>query len=170
MVFDDDGKIAFAEFNETTMGNYYVRHFQNVSKRRTEFQFFQDFHDKRRSGGLWAGAGQRLQICGGPDPGKQDLDADYDLLTGASFSMKNMIGLKNDVSAQRKDSNHKKQRYYGYTEDYGYGITGWLQVVVEDGKIVRCFYDEIFRRSHQGHRLRRPEAVLPSVQVFLHYL
>ena len=75
---------------------------------------------------------------------KQDLDADYDLLTGASFSMKNMIGLKDDVSAQRKDSNHKKQRYYGYTEDYGYGITGWLQVVVEDGKIVRCFYDEIF--------------------------
>ena len=49
VVFDDDGKIAFAEFNETTMGNYYVRHFQNVSKRRTEFQFFQDFHDKRRS-------------------------------------------------------------------------------------------------------------------------
>jgi len=45
VVFDDDGKIAFAEFNETTMGNYYVRHFQNVSKRRTEFQFFQDFHD-----------------------------------------------------------------------------------------------------------------------------
>lgn len=39
VVFDDDGKIAFAEFNETTMGNYYVRHFQNVSKRRTEFQF-----------------------------------------------------------------------------------------------------------------------------------
>ena len=69
---------------------------------------------------------------------KQDLDADYDLLTGASFSMKNMIGLKDDVSAQRKDSNHKKQRYYGYTEDYGYGITGWLQVVVEDGKIVKA--------------------------------
>ncbi|MFR3921473.1 MAG: hypothetical protein ACLTYN_05280 [Dysosmobacter welbionis] len=38
---------------------------------------------------------------------KQDLDADYDLLTGASFSMKNMIGLKDDVSAQRKDSNQR---------------------------------------------------------------
>ncbi len=58
--------------------------------------------------------------------------------------MKNMIGLKDDVSAQMKDPNHKKQRYYGYVEDYGYGITGWLQVVVEDGKIVKCFYDEIF--------------------------
>lgn len=144
VVFDDDGKIAFAEFNETTMGNYYVRHFQNVSKRRTEFQFFQDFHDKRRSVAYGRVLANGFKYVEDQILEKQDLDADYDLLTGASFSMKNMIGLKNDVSAQRKDSNHKKQRYYGYTEDYGYGITGWLQVVVEDGKIVRCFYDEIF--------------------------
>ena len=144
VVFDDDGKIAFAEFNETTMGNYYVRHFQNVSKRRTEFQFFQDFHDKRRSVAYGRVLANGFKYVEDQILEKQDLDADYDLLTGASFSMKNMIGLKDDVSAQRKDSNHKKQRYYGYTEDYGYGITGWLQVVVEDGKIVRCFYDEIF--------------------------
>ena len=144
VVFDDDDKIAFAEFNETTMGNYYVRHFQNVSKRRTEFQFFQDFHDKRRSVAYGRVLANGFKYVEDQILEKQDLDADYDLLTGASFSMKNMIGLKDDVSAQRKDSNHKKQRYYGYTEDYGYGITGWLQVVVEDGKIVRCFYDEIF--------------------------
>ena len=120
------------------------RHFQNVSKRRTEFQFFQDFHDKRRSVAYGRVLANGFKYVEDQILEKQDLDADYDLLTGASFSMKNMIGLKNDVSAQRKDSNHKKQRYYGYTEDYGYGITGWLQVVVEDGKIVRCFYDEIF--------------------------
>ena len=138
VVFDDDGKIAFAEFNETTMGNYYVRHFQNVSKRRTEFQFFQDFHDKRRSVAYGRVLANGFKYVEDQILEKQDLDADYDLLTGASFSMKNMIGLKNDVSAQRKDSNHKKQRYYGYTEDYGYGITGWLQVVVEDGKIVKA--------------------------------
>lgn len=144
VVFDDDGKIAFAEFNETTMANYYVRHFQNVSKRRTEFQFFQDFHDKRRSVAYGRVLANGFKYVEDQILEKQDLDADYDLLTGASFSMKNMIGLKDDVSAQRKDPNHKKQRYYGYTEDYGYGITGWLQVVVEDGKIVKCFYDEIF--------------------------
>ena len=141
---DDDGKIVFAEFNENTMDNYYVRHFQGLSKRRTEFQFFQDFHDKRRSVAYGRVLANGFKYVEDQILEKQDLDADYDLLTGASFSMKNMIGLKDDVSAQRKDSNHKKQRYYGYTEDYGYGITGWLQVVVEDGKIVRCFYDEIF--------------------------
>lgn len=101
----------------------------------TEFQFFQDFHDKRRSVAYGRVLANGFKYVEDQILEKQDLDADYDLLTGASFSMKNMIGLKNDVSAQRKDSNHKKQRYYGYTEDYGYGITGWLQVVVEDGKI-----------------------------------
>ncbi len=145
VVVTDDGKIGYAEFNETTMGNYYVRHFQNVSKRRTEFQFFQDFHDKRRSVAYRQGTGQWLQVRRRSDSGKAGSGrADYDLLHGASFSMKNMIGFKDDVSAQMKDPNHKKQRYYGYVEDYGYGITGWLQVVVEDGKIVKCFYDEIF--------------------------
>lgn len=96
VVFDDDGKIAFAEFNETTMGNYYVRHFQNVSKRRTEFQFFQDFHDKRRSVAYGRVLANGFKYVEDQILEKQDLDADYDLLTGASFSMKNMIGLKND--------------------------------------------------------------------------
>ena len=149
VVFDDDGKIAFAEFNETTMGNYYVRHFQNVSKRRTEFQFFQDFHDKRRSVAYGRVLANGFKYVEDQILEKQDLDADYDLLTGASFSMKNMIGLKDDVSAQRKDSNHKKQRYYGYTEDYGYGITGWLKVVVENGRIRSCRFDEIFADNEE---------------------
>lgn len=144
VVFDDGGKIVFAEFNEMTMTNYYVRHFQGVSKRRTEFQFFQDFHDKRRSVAYGKVLANGFKHVEDQILEKQDLDADYDLLTGASFSMKNMIGLKDAVSAQRKDPDHTKQRYYGYAEDYGYGITGWLQVVVEEGKIVRCFYDEIF--------------------------
>lgn len=144
VVTGEDGKIRYAEFNETTMGNYYVRHFRDLSKRRTEFQFFQDFHDKRRSvayGKVLANgfAHVEQQILE-----KQDLNADFDLLTGASFSMKNMIVLTKDVQKQIDDPAHKKQKYYGLVEDFGYGLTGWLQVVVEDGKIVKCFYDEIF--------------------------
>ena len=86
---------------------------------RDRFQFFQDFHDKRRIVAYGRVLANGFKYVEDQILEKQDLDADYDLLTGASFSMKNMIGLKNDVSAQRKDSNHKKQRYYGYTEDYG---------------------------------------------------
>ena len=144
VVKDDAGKIAYAEFNETTMDNYYVRHFQGLNKRYTEFQFFQDFHDKRRSVNYGRVLANGFKYVEDQILEKQDLDADYDLLTGASFSMKNMIGLKDVISAQMKDPNHKKQRYYGYNENFGYGLTGWLEVVVEDGKIVKCFYDEIF--------------------------
>ena len=141
---DDNGRIAFAEFNENAMENYYVRHFQGLSKRRTEFQFFQDFHDKRRSVAYHKVLANGFKYVEDQIMEKQDLSADFDLLHGASFSMKNMIGLTKEIDAQIKDPNHKKQRYYGYTEDFGYGITGWLQVITEDGRIVRCFYDEIF--------------------------
>ena len=108
---DDDGKIVFAEFNENTMDNYYVRHFQGLSKRRTEFQFFQDFHDKRRSVAYHKVLANGFKHVEDQIMAKQDLSADFDLLHGASFSMKNMIGLTKEVDAQIKDPNHKKQRY-----------------------------------------------------------
>ncbi|MEA4959457.1 MAG: hypothetical protein VB029_07080 [Anaerolineaceae bacterium] len=141
---DDDGKILFAEFNETTMGNYYVRHFQNVSKRRTEFQFFQDFHDKRRSVAYGKVLANGFKHVEDQILDTQNLNGTFDLLTGASFSMKSMIGLTKDIYHQMNSPSKGAQRYYGYVEDFGYGLTGWLQVVVDAGRIVKCFYDEIF--------------------------
>ena len=147
VVIGGDGQILYAEFNENTMGNYYVRHFQNVSKRRTEFQFFQDFHDKRRSVAYGRVLANGFKYVEDQILSKQSLTAEFDLLTGASFSMKNIISLTKTIDGQIKDPNHEKQQYYGYVENFGYGLTGWLQVVVEDGLIIKCFYDEIFADS-----------------------
>lgn len=144
VVTNPNKEVIYAEFNETTMGNYYVRHFQNVSKRRTEFQFFQDFHDKRRSVAYGKVLANGFKYVEDQILKKKSVEGDFDLLSGASFSMKNMIGLTKTVSEQINDLAHKMQDYYGYVENFGYGLTGWLQVVLEDGKIVKCFYDEIF--------------------------
>lgn len=144
VVTGDNGEIKWAEFNENTMGNYYVKHFQGVSKRRTEFQFFQDFHDKRRSVAYGKVLQNGFAHVERQIIDKQSLTEDFDLLTGASFSLKNMIGLTGMVADQMKDPKQPKQRYYGYTEDFGYGLRGWLQVITEGDRIVRCFYDEIF--------------------------
>lgn len=144
VVFDDDDKIIFAEFNEVTMANYYVRHFQSESKRRTEFQFFQDFHDKRRSVAHHKVLANGFKHVEDQLMEKSDLTADYDLLSGASFSMKNMIGLVDDVQAMKEDDKRSPIHYYGYVKDFGYGLKGWLQVLVQDREIVQCFYDEIF--------------------------
>lgn len=144
VVTDQNNNVIFAEFNEKTMGNYYVRHFQNVSKRQTEFQFFQDFHDKRRSVSYGKVLANGFKYVEDQILERKSVDGDFDLLTGASFSMKNMIQLTKVTSSQIEDPNHVNQDYYGIVEDFGYGITGWLQVVLENGKIIKCFYDEIF--------------------------
>lgn len=144
VVTDLEDRVIFAEFNETTMRNYYVRHFQNVSKRRTEFQFFQDFHDKRRSVSYGKVLANGFKYVEDQILAAKNLNCDFDLLTGASFSMKNMIGLTKKIGEEIQDSTHEKQDYYGYAENFGYGLTGWLQVVLEKGRIVKCFYDEIF--------------------------
>lgn len=144
VVISDTGKIVFVEFNENAMKNYYVRHFQGLSKRRTEFQFFQDFHDKRRSVAYGKVLANGFKYVEDQIMKEQRLDGNFDFLTGASFSVKNLIDLKDKISLQRKDENRTKKYYYGYVKDFGYGIKGWLQIVIENGKIIRCFYDEIF--------------------------
>ena len=70
------------------------------------------------------------------------MDGQYDLISGASFSVKNMLHLTKELDGKikRKESD---TLYYGYAENFGYGITGWLQVRVKDGEIIDCFYDEI---------------------------
>ncbi len=139
----DGGKIVFAEFNEQTMANYYVRYFQRMSKRRSEYGFFQDFHDKRRSVAHHKVAAAGYKFVEDQILAKQDLGAEFDLLAGASFSAGSMVGMTKVIDAQMKDPAFKPQKYYGWAEDLGSGITGWLQVAVQDGKIVKCFYDEI---------------------------
>lgn len=144
VVISEAGKIVFVEFNENTMNNYYVRHFQGLSKRRTEFQFFQDFHDKRRSVRYGKVLANGFKYVEDQIMSEQRLDGDFDFLTGASFSVKNLIDLKDEISRQRKDENRAKKYYYGYVKDLGYGLKGWLQIVVQNRKVIRCFYDEIF--------------------------
>lgn len=144
VVVDQDEKPLFVEFNENTMKNYYVRHFQGLSKRRTEFQFFQDFHDKRRSVAYGKVLANGMRYVEDQIMVAGTLKTNVDLLTGASFSMKNLIKLKDDVVAQMDGEQKPNKTYYGIVEDFGYGLKGWLQVVVEGDKIVRCFYDEIF--------------------------
>lgn len=140
VVKDDSGRLAFAEFNETTMEGYYNRYFDHVSKRRSDYAIWQASSPRAANAGVVLVDGMlhvERQILE-----RQSLDGDFDLLTGASNSMRGLLPLVAEVAAEMKFPASK--RYYGAAEDFGYGLTGWLQVVVEDGKIVSCFYDEIF--------------------------
>ena len=142
VVVDDQGKILFVEFNEKTMENYYVRYFQGVWKRRSEYGFFQNFHDHIRSAKSGAVTAKCCAHVEQQILETQRLDGEYDLVSGASFSVKNMLHLTRELDKEIKEK-RSDTLYYGYAEDFGYGITGWLQVRVKGGKIIVCFYDEI---------------------------
>lgn len=136
-----EGKLVHVEFSEFTSPAYYKRLYQNVSKRRSDYCFFQATKERTAQtlkvldNGFTAVESQMLQ--------ENRLTGEFDLVTGASNSVKrSLLPLAAQIDAMFTQPNTKY--YYGYAEALGGGVTGRLQVVLDKGRIVRCFYDEIF--------------------------
>lgn len=145
------GRIVYVEFNETTMEGYYNRYFDQVDKRRSDYSIWQAAAERQARAGVVLVDGflhLERQILE-----RQSLRGEFDLLTGASNSVRGLLPLLQAVDADMQGK--APERYYGLAQDFGYGITGWLQVVVRQGKITRCFYDEVFA-DHQKD-IRYPE-------------
>lgn len=145
VVKGEDNKILFVEFNETTMEGYYNRYFENVNKRRSDYGIWQASVPRQAGAGVVLTDGLlyvEKQILA-----RQSLEGEFDMLTGASNSMKGLLPLAKQLAKEMNQDSGKW--YYSAAENFGYGITGWLQVIVEKGKIVSCFYDEIFSDSQE---------------------
>lgn len=136
-----EGKLVHVEFNELCSPAYYARIYQNASKRRSDYCFYQATKER---------TAQSLKVL---DNGFTDVErqmlaenrlvGDFDLTAGASNSVKrSLLPLAAKINAMLSQPNAK--RYYGYAEKLAGGITARLEVVVESGRILRCFYDEIF--------------------------
>lgn len=136
-----EGKIVHIEFNEITAPSYYKRLYQNVSKRRGSFCFYQATKERTAQtlavldNGICAVEKQMLE--------QNRLTGEFDFVTGASNSVKrSMIPLAAVIDTMSQYPSTK--RYYGFAERMGDGITARLQIVLENYKIINCFYDEIF--------------------------
>jgi len=136
--------IVHVEYNEFVAPSYYIRKFQNTSKRRGGFCFLQATKARTAqtlvvlNNGICSVEQQMLS--------QNRLTGDFDLVTGASNSVKrSLLPLANKINAAMELPVNKK--YYGYSEKLGTGITARLQVVLDAYKIVDCFYDEIFADS-----------------------
>ncbi|EHO83632.1 hypothetical protein [Fusobacterium ulcerans] len=146
-VVKKDGKIVLVEFNEMTRPNYYNRYFQNVSKRMSSYNFKMG----EAKGAAWI---QGVLKAEKQMMDEQRLTGDFDTVAGASNSIQqSMVPLAAELApATEKPS---KAKFYSIAEDLGKGITGRLKVVVEDGKIISCRYDEIFADSPEDIKLPR---------------
>lgn len=133
-------RMIYLELNEITAPTYYNHLFQNISKRRSSFSFWQ--LTKPRMQGTHANITLGLQKVEQQMLEQQRLSGSFDLLASASGSAKKLIQIASKLEERIKQTSN--QTLYSYSEDYGCGITGWLKVVVENGRIVTCHYDEIF--------------------------
>lgn len=138
LVTQDDA-IVYVEFNEISRANYYNRYYQNVPKRMSEYNFDMG----RKKGAAWI---QSVVLVEEQMLEQQRITGDFDVVSGASNSIyQSMLPLAEKISqVMEQDSN---QRFYSYAEKLGGGLTGFLKVVLTDGKISSVQYDEIFADS-----------------------
>lgn len=144
VVRDEKGDIIFVEFNERCMDMYYCHYFSNMDKRRSDYGIWQASKERQRKLGIVLADGMRhveQQIMA-----RQSLEGDFELLAGASGSMRQMLPMTEILAETIKKPS--SQHYYSLSKDFGCGLTGWLRIVAEDKKIVSLKYDEVFA-DHQ---------------------
>lgn len=136
-----DGKLQMVEFNERCTPTYYVNMQQDMSKRLSNYCFFQA--KKYRTSVSGAVLVNGLTHVEKQMVEQNRLTGDFDLVTGASNSVNRaMLPLARKIAEQLDKPSGKL--YYGTTMEIEQGVTGRLQVVIENGKYANCFYDEIF--------------------------
>lgn len=140
-VVQQDGRLQMVEFNEINNPTYYIRRYQGVSKRLSDYGFLQATKERTAKSGVVLVNG--LTHLEAQMVSENRLTGEFDLLTGASNSIKrSMLPLAGEIAARLDKPSG--QVYYGYAQAVEPGVTGRLQVVLEGGKIVSCAYDEIF--------------------------
>lgn len=150
-VIRNGAHLDFIELNEITASSYYRHLYQNISKRRSDYSFWQYTKDRMQVAGVTLTMG--MEFVEKQMMERQSLVGDFDFLASASGSCKKLVKIAAKLQDQLAEPS--KQYIYSYSEDFGYGITGWLKVVVEDGKIVSCKYDEIF--ADEPEKIVHPE-------------
>ncbi|MGL5380565.1 FMN-binding protein [Clostridium sp.] len=138
-VVKNNDKIVEVEFNEMTRPNYYKRYYQDVPKRNSEYNF--DMGAAKGAAWIQSVVNVENQMIK-----EQRLTGDFDVVSGASNSIEQamapMAVKVNEMMVNPSDIN-----YYAIAEELGGGLTGKLKVLVQNGKIIECKYDEIFANS-----------------------
>jgi major membrane immunogen (membrane-anchored lipoprotein) len=135
-VVKHEDAIVYVEFNEITRPNYYERFYQNVPKRLSEYNF--TMGDKKGAAWVQSVVAVEQQMIE-----EQRVTGEFDAISGASNSInQSMVPLAEKLVEEMKEPSD--QQYYAIAEKVGGGLTGFVQVILEDGKIQSVRYDEIF--------------------------
>lgn len=145
-------QIVMVEFNEQCSPTYYIRRFQNADKRLSDYGFFQASKERTAATGVVLVNG--ITSVESQMVAQNRLTGEFDLVAGASNSIRrSMLPLAEKI-AKRLDQ-PSGQLYYGLSKELEPGVTGRLQLVIENSRIIRFFYDEIF--ADNPEEIENPE-------------
>lgn len=150
-VIKSNDKLIFIELNEITAESYYNHLYQGISKRRSDYSLWQ--YTKERMQKANATLTMGMEFVEAQMMERQSLTGEFDMIASASGSVKKLVKIA--AKLQEKLDKPSGQTIYSYSEDYGYGLTGWLKVVVENGKIISCRFDEVF--ADEPEQIVHPE-------------
>lgn len=141
------GKLRMVEFNEFNSPVYYIRKYQGANKRYSDYGFLQASRERTGFTGVVLVNGMTFveeQMLR-----ENRLDGQFDLLTGASNSIReSMLVLAEKISGRLGKC--PDGDYYGLAREVEKGVTGRLQVIIKNRRIISCFYDEIFADSPEA--------------------
>lgn len=151
-VVKNQDTLVMVEFNEKASPSYYLRKYQNADKRLSDYSFFQASKERTATTKVVLVNGlthlEKLMVA------ENRLDGEFDLVAGASNSIKRCMLPLAEKLAGRIDR-PSGQLYYGISKEVEPGITGRLQIVLENQKMISCSYDEIF--ADQPEQITDPE-------------
>ncbi len=135
----NDGNLVLVEFNEIARPDYHTNMYQNELKRYSEYNFMM---------GEIGGTALVQGILNAEQTvmDSQDLTVEIDYVAGATESIVQGFEPLAEAIDERLEEG-SNQHFYRIAEDIGGGLTGILDVVIEDGKIVECMYDELFANT-----------------------
>ncbi len=135
-IVKNEDEIVNVEFNEMTRPNYYLRYYQNVPKRMSEYNF--SMGEKKGAAWIQSVVKVEQQMLE-----EQRILGEFDVVAGASNSInQSMLPLAEKLSVALETPSD--EMFYGIAEKFEGGLTGYLKVVVKDHKIISVKYDEIF--------------------------
>lgn len=137
-----DGTLQMVEFNEINNPTYYIRRYQGVSKRLSDYGFLQATKERTAKSGVVLVNG--LTHLEEQMVAENRLTGEFDLLTRRLQQHQAVYAPTGRGDRGGGWTSPSGQVYYGLSQAVEPGVTGRLQIVLEAGKIISCAYDEIF--------------------------
>lgn len=141
IVTDETNKIINIEFNEYAAENYYASKYAGANKRLSDYAFLQAKNPRTDTTLVTVVNG--ITFVEKQMREENRVTGNFETVKGSSTTARQgLMAIAAELSEEIKQPS--KTKYIGYTEEFGDGLIGRLQLTVMDGKIQTARYDEYF--------------------------